>query len=79
MDGSINKPLMIVRGRDSGSFALASGTSLAALQLARWLALQLSQGTVLKGRQEVRDLARQQFRGQNEPPIVQVFPGFPEF
>ena len=82
VDRSVNAGTMIVRGRDSGSFALASGTSLAAPQLARWLAGQLSQGAVLDGRQAVRDKARQDqqpSRPPDQPPILPFAGPFGEF
>lgn len=82
VDRSVNAGAMIVRGRGSGSFTLASGTSLAAPQLARWLAGQLSQGAVLDGRQAVRDQARggQQPSGpEGQPPILPLAARLAEF
>lgn len=61
---------MILRGRDSGSFGLASGTSLAAPQLARWLAETLASGIVFADRQAVVARAEQQFGTRPDGPIL---------
>ncbi|MTE00753.1 hypothetical protein GIY56_10665 [Paracoccus sp. YIM 132242] len=79
VDRSVNSDSMIVRGRGSGSFALASGTSLAAPQLARWLAVQLSGGAALEGRQAIRNQAQQQFGTQGQPPILPLAAHFRDF
>lgn len=57
VDRAITQPGMIVCGRGSGAFNLLSGTSLAAPQLARWLAGQLSAGANLPDRNAIRTLA----------------------
>ena len=68
VDRARNSPGMIVCGRDSGSFTLASGTSLAAPQLTRWLARQLSEGKTPAGRAAIRRLA------WNEKTLNQILP-----
>lgn len=79
VDQAENNACMIVRGRDSGSFALSSGTSLAAPQLARWMALQLSQGKVLDSRAAIRRLAESQSARHAPTPVVDFPARFPEF
>lgn len=83
VDHSVTTPWMIVRGRNSGSFTRSLGTSLAAPQLARWLAGQMEDGLAPKTRQAIRALAQQQFGGQPnppaDPPVVQFPARFPEF
>jgi hypothetical protein len=68
VDRARNSPGMIVCGRDSGSFTLASGTSLAAPQLTRWLARQLSEGKTPADRAAIRRLA------WNEKTLNQILP-----
>jgi hypothetical protein len=79
VDRAMNSPAMIVRGRDSGSFALSTGTSRAAPQLARWPARNLSGGHALDSRAAIRRLAE----GQSSrllPASVVNFPAhFQEF
>ena len=48
---------MIVRGRGSGAFSIQSGTSLAAPQVAHWLAVRLAAGDSPNDRAAIRDLA----------------------
>lgn len=79
VDRAITSPGMIVRGRDSGSFTLSTGTSLAAPQLARWLALHLSEGKVLNSRAAIRQLAEQQSSRPGPTPLVDFPTGFREF
>lgn len=79
VDRAINSPGMIVRGRDSGSFTLSSGTSLSAPQLAWWLARQLSDGHVLDSRAAIRRLAEQQSTRPAPTPVVDFPADFPEF
>lgn len=55
VDRSLGHPGKITRGRDSGSFGLMSGTSMAAPQLTRWLAGELARGTPLPDRAAVRN------------------------
>lgn len=78
VDTSVNHSSMIVRGRDSGGFTLTSGTSMAAPQLARWLAGQLAGGQRPDSRAAIRALATQP--GSPDPtPIVDFPTGFGEF
>ncbi|WP_207471576.1 hypothetical protein [Paracoccus fontiphilus] len=70
VDRSMNNTGMIVRGRGSGSFTLASGTSMAAPQATRWLAGKLSEGHRPDGRAAIARLARDQFGGKAEPPVL---------
>ncbi|WP_207100799.1 hypothetical protein [Paracoccus shandongensis] len=79
VDLSANNGAMIVCGRNSGSFARAAGTSLAAPQLTRWLAGRLSGGAVLDGRQAIRDQAPQGAGPQDQPPVLPLAAPFPEF
>ncbi|WEF24475.1 hypothetical protein [Paracoccus sp. S3-43] len=79
VDQAVNNARMIVRGRDSGSFALSSGTSLAAPQLARWMALQLSQGKVLDSRAAIRRLAESQSARPAPTPLVDFPARFHEY
>lgn len=79
VDGSVSRSWMTVCGRNSGSFRLTAGTSLAGPQLARWLAGQLARGTPLPDRRAIRALARQQFGNDAATPIVQFPSRFPEF
>lgn len=79
VDSSMNRPAMIVRGRDSGSFNLAVGTSLAAPQLARWLAGQLSAGKTPDSRKAIRDLAHRQAARPEPTPVLDFPTAFPEF
>lgn len=78
VDASVNHPYRIVCGRNSGGFALSSGTSMAAPQLARWLAGQLSQGQRPGSRAAIRTLARP--IGSTDPAPIVAFPAeFREF
>ncbi|WP_295042373.1 hypothetical protein [uncultured Paracoccus sp.] len=79
VDGATNNAGMIVCGRDSGSFALSSGTSLAAPQLARWMAMHLSQGKVLDSRAAIRRLAGGQQARPDQAPLVDIPARFREF
>lgn len=79
VDWGMNHSCMTVRGRDSGSFSLSSGTSLAAPQMARWLARQLSEGHVLNSRAAIRRLAEQQSSRPAPTPVMDFPASFPEF
>lgn len=79
VDRSMNGPGMIVRGRDSGTFHLATGTSMAAPQLARWLARQLSEGERPASRAAIRALAEQQATRPAQTPIVDFPARFGEY
>ncbi|MCZ0961379.1 hypothetical protein [Paracoccus benzoatiresistens] len=79
VDRSVNSSSMIVRGRNSGSFTLASGTSLAAPQLARWLAGRLSEDPDLDVRQAIRDQAGRQGAIPGQPPTLPLATPFREF
>ena len=58
VDRSQAMPGMIVRGRTSGSFALMSGSSMAAPQATRWLAGHLADGARPDSRAAIIRLAR---------------------
>ena len=83
VDQSINSSAMIVCGRNSGSFTLASGTSLAAPQLAHWLAGKLSEKPDLNVQQAIRDHTQQGTApgtgGQEQPPILRFDTNLREF
>lgn len=61
---------MIVRGRDSGDFGLASGTSLAAPQLGQWLADTLAGSTAPLDRAAIVALAEQRFGAHPDGPVL---------
>ncbi|MDQ1901320.1 hypothetical protein RAH32_12795 [Paracoccus sp. WLY502] len=79
VDRAINSPGMILRGRDSGSFEISSGTSMAAPQLARWLARQLSDGQRPGSRAAIRQLAENQSARPAPTPVLDFPTRFPEF
>ncbi|MDP5307004.1 hypothetical protein [Paracoccus spongiarum] len=80
VDRAITQPGMTASGRGSGSFGLMSGTSMAAPQLARWVAAQMAQGAALDDRAAVRAHAAAQVPTQpGEPPIIPDSAGFPPF
>lgn len=79
VDRSVAHPGMLVCGRDSGGFALAAGTSMAAPQLARWLAQHLSDGRAFASRQAIRQQAQGQASRSDGAPIVGIPPRFAEF
>lgn len=79
VDRAIGSPGMILRGRDSGSFELSSGTSMAAPQLARWLGGELSDGHRPGSRAAIRHLAENQSARPAPTPILDFPTRFPEF
>ena len=58
VDRSQARPGMIVRGRTSGSFAVMSGSSMAAPQATRWLAGHLADGARPDSRAAIIRLAQ---------------------
>ena len=70
---------MIVRGRDSGSFGLASGTSLAGPALARWLAGILGAGAGPLDRAAIVVQANAAFGPGPDGPVAGPDMRFPEF
>lgn len=57
VDRAITQPGMLTSGRNSGSYGMMSGTSMAAPQLTRWLAGQLAAGERPADRAAIRTLA----------------------
>lgn len=78
-DRSVNHAGITVRGRDSGSFALVSGTSVAAPQLSRWLAAQLAGRAVTPNRSAIRALAQTQSVEPGPTPILSALDRFPPY
>ncbi|TBN40396.1 hypothetical protein EYE42_08345 [Paracoccus subflavus] len=70
---------MIVRGRDSGSFGLASGTSLAGPQLARWLAEVLAGNASPLDRAAIVTRANTVFGPGQDGPVAGRDTRFPEY
>lgn len=79
VDRAITQPGMLTRGRGSGSFGLMSGSSMAAPQLARWLAAELAAGAVAGGRAQIRTLAESQSAIPLPTPVIPVSERFPAF
>lgn len=79
VDRAMNQPGMIARGRGSGSFALISGSSMAAPQLCRWLAEQLANAAVGPNRTAIRNLAMSQSQTSGPTPILPALDRFPPF
>ncbi|MCF3974363.1 hypothetical protein L1965_11850 [Paracoccus sp. EGI L200073] len=79
VDCAITQPGMVVSGRSSGAFGLLSGTSLAAPQLARWLATQLSAGASVTNRSAIRALAETLSETPGPTPVLPALRQFPEF
>lgn len=70
---------MTVRGRDSGGFGLASGTSLAAPQLARWLADILAGNTGSMDRAALIARAQADFGAAPDGPVIRPDVRFRDF
>lgn len=80
VDQSVLHGYAITRGRISGSFALSSGTSIAAPSVTRWLAGQLASGAVLPDRRAIRVAAGASNTVLDAPPPILgenvTFPAF---
>lgn len=79
VDQSVLHEYRIVRGQGSGSFALASGTSIAAPLVTRWLATQLAAGANLRDRQAIRRAAGGATARNANAPILAENISFPPF
>lgn len=79
VDQSVLHEYRIVRGQGSGSFALTSGTSIAAPMVTRWLAGRLAAGEVLPDRQAIRKAAADGTPPTVIAPILSRNVGFPAF
>ncbi|MDB6178145.1 hypothetical protein PAF17_11620 [Paracoccus sp. Z330] len=79
VDRALTQAGMLVRGRNSGSFGVMSGTSMAAPQLTKWLARQLAQGQPVNDRAAIRALAVTQSATPFPTPVLPHSDKFPPF
>lgn len=79
VDRAITQAGMVTRARGSGSFGLLSGTSMAAPQMTRWLAAQLSDGAPVPNRAAIRSLAESLSDMSSPTPILPDLTRFRQF